>query len=118
MSEKRMNVGEVVDEIVKIGGRSALLFGSAEEVADQMQQWVERTGIDGFNLAHLVTPGSLEDIVDLVVPILQERGLYKTEYAAGTMREKLFGSGDARLPDRHPGAGFRRAIGTKERTRT
>ncbi|QTH44322.1 LLM class flavin-dependent oxidoreductase [Cohnella sp. LGH] len=118
MSEKRMNVGEVVDEIVKIGGRSALLFGSAEEVADQMQAWVEKTGIDGFNLAHLITPGSLKDIIDLVVPILQERGLYKTEYAKGTMREKLFGPGASRLPDRHPGAAFRRAGEAKERSGT
>lgn len=111
MSEKRMNVGEIVDEITRIGGRSVLFLGSAEEVADQMQGWVERTGIDGFNLAHLITPRSLEDIVDLVVPILQERGAYKTEYAKGTMREKLFGEEGSRLPDRHPGAAFRRVEG-------
>jgi hypothetical protein len=49
--------------------------GSAEEVADEIQGWVEETGIDGFNLSRVVTPEGLEDFVDLVVPILQERGV-------------------------------------------
>jgi len=115
MSEKRMNVGEIMEENARIGGRSPLLFGSAEEVADQMQGWMENTGIDGFNLAHLMTPGTLKDMIELVVPILQERGLYKTEYAKGTMREKLFGE-RSRLPDRHPGAAFRGSrLGAGER---
>ena len=46
-----------------------------------MQSWVEETGIDGFNLSRVVTPEGLEDFVDLVVPILQERGIYKTSHA-------------------------------------
>jgi hypothetical protein len=48
----------------------------------------------------------LEDFVDLVVPILQERGVYKTSYREGTLRQKLFG-GSARLPERHVGASYR-----------
>ncbi|WP_430539930.1 hypothetical protein [Pseudomonas arsenicoxydans] len=46
------------------------------------------------------------DVVALLVPELQKRGVYKTEYAPGTLREKLFGDG-ARLPESHPGAGYR-----------
>jgi len=69
-----------------------------------MIAWVEETGIDGFNLSRTVTPECLENFVDLVVPILQERGVYKREYAEGTLREKLFGAGRARLGASHPAA--------------
>jgi len=99
-----------VREIAKhaaIGGRGPVVVGSAQEVADEMQAWVAETGIDGFNLAYAVTPETFEDVVDLVVPELQERGVYKREYAPGTLREKLYGSGRARLPSEHPAAAFR-----------
>jgi len=105
-SEKRLKVGEVIETVRKIGGRNSLILGSPEEVADGMQAWMENTGIDGFNLANLILPGTFQDVVDLVVPVLQERGLYKTEYDPGTLREKLFG-GSGRLPERHPAASFR-----------
>jgi FMN-dependent oxidoreductase (nitrilotriacetate monooxygenase family) len=99
-----------VREIAKhaaIGGRGPVVVGSAQEVADEMQAWVEKTDIDGFNLAYAVTPETFEDVVDLVVPELQARGVYKREYAPGTLREKLYGSGRARLPSEHPAARFR-----------
>jgi hypothetical protein len=64
------------------------------------------TGIDGFNPSRVVTPGSLKDFVDLVVPILQERGVYKRDYAPGTLREKLFGQSQWR-PATHPAAARR-----------
>jgi hypothetical protein len=53
-----------------------------------------------------VAPESINDFVDMVVPELQQRGIYKTEYRAGSLREKLFG-GSARLQEPHPGAKFR-----------
>ncbi|NNM75244.1 LLM class flavin-dependent oxidoreductase [Enterovirga sp. DB1703] len=90
-----------------LGSRNPPLVGSAEEVADELIRIVEETDIDGFNLSRVVTPEGLEDFVDLVVPILQERGAYKREYAPGTFREKLFGPGRARLPQSHPAARFR-----------
>jgi len=62
--------------------------------------------VDGFNLSRTVLPECLESFIDLVVPVLQERGAYKTGYAAGTYRQKLFGAGD-RLPDTHPAAAER-----------
>ncbi len=49
------------------------------EVADELIAWVEETGVDGFNLSRVVTPETLVDFVDLVVPILQERGVYKQQ---------------------------------------
>jgi FMN-dependent oxidoreductase (nitrilotriacetate monooxygenase family) len=89
-----------------IGGRGPVVIGSGEEVAQELRGWVEETGIDGFNLAYALTPGTFVDIADLVVPELQARGLYKRDYAPGTFRDKLFGRG-ARLPASHPAAAVR-----------
>lgn len=90
-----------------LGGRYPALVGDPQQVADALQAWIEDTGLDGFNLTRTVTPQSYEDFIDLVVPVLQERGVYKTEYAAGSLRHKLFGQGD-RLPAEHTGARWRR----------
>ncbi len=90
-----------------IGGRSPVIVGSPTEVADALQSWVAETDVDGFNLAYVVTPGTFVDFVDLVVPELQRRGAFKTDYAPGTLREKLTGPGHARLPDTHPAARVR-----------
>ncbi|MBF0672432.1 MAG: LLM class flavin-dependent oxidoreductase [Salinibacterium sp.] len=89
-----------------IGGLGPTIVGSGEEIADQLQEWVEETDVDGFNLAYAVTPGTFEDIVEHVIPVLQARGAYPTEYVEGTLRNKLFGAGDA-LPESHKGAGYK-----------
>ncbi|AXM94412.1 LLM class flavin-dependent oxidoreductase [Pseudomonas plecoglossicida] len=89
-----------------IGGDGPVLVGSAQTVADQLQQWVEETDVDGFNLASVVAPETFTAIVDLLVPELQARGLFKREYAKGTLRNKLFGQGD-RLRAPHPVATLR-----------
>ncbi|OWY26994.1 LLM class flavin-dependent oxidoreductase [Herbaspirillum robiniae] len=94
---------------LELGGRYATVVGSPVQVADELEAWVADTGIDGFNLTRTVTPESFEDFVDLVIPVLQERGSYKRDYAQGTLREKLFGGG-ATLPQRHVGAGFRAGV--------
>ncbi|MGI4839924.1 MAG: LLM class flavin-dependent oxidoreductase [Janthinobacterium lividum] len=91
-----------------LGGRYPALVGDPEQVADALQAWIEDTGLDGFNLTRTVTPESYEDFIDLVIPVLQARGLYKTEYAQGSLRHKLFGQGD-RLPAEHSGARWRQA---------
>jgi alkanesulfonate monooxygenase len=91
-------------EHVAIGGRGPLFVGSPQQIADTLIGWVEATGVDGFNLAYAVTPESFEDFVALVVPELQRRGAYKHDYRAGTLREKLFGAGRARLRPPHPAA--------------
>jgi long-chain alkane monooxygenase len=89
-----------------LGSRNPPIIGSASEVADELMAWVQETDIDGFNLSRIVTPESLADFIDLVVPVLQERGVYKLEYSPGTLRQKLFGG--ARLPSTHPAAAHRR----------
>ncbi|WP_221231112.1 LLM class flavin-dependent oxidoreductase [Sphingobium subterraneum] len=91
----------------KIGGREAYFVGSVDEVCTEMMHWVDEADLDGFNLVRTVEPGGMTAFIDLVVPELQNRGAYKTHYAAGTMRQKFFGGGDGRLPTDHIGASFR-----------
>jgi alkanesulfonate monooxygenase len=93
-------------EDLTVGGAGEILVGSPESVADQLQHWFDVSGVDGFNLAYTVMPESVEDFVDMVVPVLQERGVFKREYSQGTFREKLFG-GSPRLSAPHPGASYR-----------
>ncbi|CAN5173025.1 LLM class flavin-dependent oxidoreductase [soil metagenome] len=89
-----------------IGGLGPFIVGSGEEIADQLQEWVEETDVDGFNLAYAITPGTFEDVVEFVIPVLQARGQYPTSYAEGTLRNKLFGEGD-HLPASHNGARYK-----------
>jgi alkanesulfonate monooxygenase len=102
---KEWTVREMADW-VGVGGFGPVFVGSPSTVADLMQEWIEDTDVDGFNLAYAVTPESFEDAVDLLVPELQKRGVYKTEYRPGTLREKLGGAGP-RLVAPHPGAAYR-----------
>ncbi len=90
-----------------LGSRSRPIVGSGAQVAEALIAWAEEAGVDGFNIGRTVMPEGLRDVVDLVVPELQARGAFKTEYAPGTLREKLLGAGP-RLPGRHPAAGWRR----------
>ncbi|WP_313328547.1 LLM class flavin-dependent oxidoreductase, partial [Pseudomonas qingdaonensis] len=89
---RRWTVREAA-EFVSLGGRGPVLLGSPVEIADQLEQWLDATGIDGFNLTYAVVPDDLQAVVDTVVPELQRRGRYRTEYEAGTLRHKLFGRG-------------------------
>jgi alkanesulfonate monooxygenase SsuD/methylene tetrahydromethanopterin reductase-like flavin-dependent oxidoreductase (luciferase family) len=89
-----------------LGGRYITVVGSPEQVADELESWIAETGLDGFNLTRIVTPQSYVDFIDLVIPELQRRGSYKTEYGSGTLREKLFHA-EARLPDQHTGSSYR-----------
>lgn len=96
-----------VAEHVGIGGIGPVLVGTPEKVADGIEAWVDQTGVDGLNLAYAVSPETFEDVVDLLVPELVRRGRYKDTYAKGTLREKLFGAGRARLTPPHPAAAYR-----------
>ncbi|WP_354677683.1 LLM class flavin-dependent oxidoreductase [Cupriavidus plantarum] len=94
-------------DLFELGGRYPAIVGDPSQVADALESWIDETGIDGFNLSRTVVPESYTHFVDLVVPELQNRGRYKTAYAEGSLRHKLFGEGD-RLPSRHAAAAFRR----------
>ncbi|MBD8623911.1 LLM class flavin-dependent oxidoreductase [Pseudomonas sp. CFBP 13727] len=90
-----------------LGGRYITLVGNPEQVADDLEAWIVETGLDGFNLTRTVTPESYADFIDLVIPVLQARGSYKTAYAQGTLREKVFGQGPG-LPEGHAGFSYKR----------
>jgi long-chain alkane monooxygenase len=98
---RRWTIKEIAD-FVGIGGRGPVFVGSPATVADELQQWLKETDIDGFNLAYVVMPETFADLVDLLIPELQRRGVYKKEYRPGTLREKLFREGPY-LPETHPG---------------
>lgn len=66
-----------------------IIFGTPQQIADQLEEWFIREGADGYNIMFPSLPGSLVEFVEQVVPILQERGLYKKEYAAKTLRGHL-----------------------------
>ncbi|EHU1601067.1 FMN-dependent oxidoreductase, nitrilotriacetate monooxygenase family [Acinetobacter baumannii OIFC0162] len=89
-----------------LGGNGPVLVGSAETISDALQQWVEDTDVDGFNLAYILAHQTFADVVEFIVPELQKRGVYQTSYAQGTLREKLFGAGPY-LPENHRGAKYR-----------
>lgn len=74
-----------------------VILGTPEEIADILQDWFEDYACDGFNILPAYFPGAFQDFVDLVVPILQDRGLFRRDYTGTTLREHL---GLARPPSR------------------
>jgi FMN-dependent oxidoreductase (nitrilotriacetate monooxygenase family) len=84
------------------------VVGTPEQIADELQQWAD-AGVDGINVMYYTTPGSFEEFIDGVTPVLQERGLQQREYRDGTLREKISdGASGPLLSPRHPGAAVRR----------
>jgi len=98
----------MIAEYLGVGGTGPVIVGGPGKVAEELQSWVEDTGISGFNLAHGVEFEDMKNFVQHAVPELQNRGLMRTTYDGSTLRESLFGQGMARLPADHPGAAYRR----------
>jgi len=65
------------------------MVGTPESIADEMERWFLNEGADGFNLMPPALPGSIQDFVDHVVPVLQRRGLFRKDYQASTLRGHL-----------------------------
>jgi long-chain alkane monooxygenase len=91
-------------EQMVMGSRQAPWVGSAEKIADTMIRWSQDADVDGFNLARTVVPECFDDFIALVVPRLQERGAFKTQYAPGSLRGKLLGRD--RVATSHPAAKY------------
>jgi alkanesulfonate monooxygenase len=73
-----------------VGGYGGLqMVGTPAEIADQMQAWLEAEACDGFNVMFPYLPAGLDDVVNLVVPELQRRGLFRQDYEGTTLREHL-----------------------------
>ncbi len=74
----------------RLGGYGGLgMLGTPAMIADQMEEWLKTEACDGFNIMFPYLPGGLDDFVDKVVPELQRRGLFRTEYEGTTLRENL-----------------------------
>lgn len=71
------------------GGGHATFIGTPEQIADEILRWIDGGAADGFNLMPPALPGSLEDFVDLVVPILKDRGRFRRDYTGSTLRDHL-----------------------------
>jgi len=71
------------------GGGHCTMVGTPKQIADKMEHWFNNEGADGFNLMPPSLPGSIDDFVDQVIPELQRRGLFRTEYEGVTLREHL-----------------------------
>ncbi|HEX8345025.1 MAG TPA: LLM class flavin-dependent oxidoreductase, partial [Actinoplanes sp.] len=83
---ERLTVRQLIGRLG--GGRGHRTFaGTPEQVADAIGQWYDEGAADGFNIMAPVLPSGLELFVDHVVPILQRRGLFRTEYTGRTLRE-------------------------------
>ncbi|NKB56943.1 MAG: NtaA/DmoA family FMN-dependent monooxygenase [Alphaproteobacteria bacterium] len=81
-------------EAVRLSGLAGLIpqiLGTPVQVADQLEEIWRETGCHGFNVTPAIVPGGYEDFVDLVVPLLQRRGIFRTEYDATTLRGNLVG---------------------------
>ena len=66
-----------------------MIRGSATDVADRLEEWFVTKAADGFNILPQILPGALDDFVNLVVPELQRRGLFRREYSGTTLRDHL-----------------------------
>lgn len=71
------------------GGGHCTMVGTPEYIADQMEFWFRNEGADGFNLMPPALPYSFTDFAEQVIPVLQKRGLFRTEYSGRTLREHL-----------------------------
>ncbi|VVE32028.1 LLM class flavin-dependent oxidoreductase [Pandoraea commovens] len=69
------------------GGRQ--LIGTAQDIVDDMESWFREGAADGFNLCPATLPGGLDDFIEFILPELRRRGLFRTEYAAQTLRGNL-----------------------------
>ncbi|KAJ0269620.1 hypothetical protein COL940_012311 [Colletotrichum noveboracense] len=104
--------------VTAIGGNGAMPVGTAAQVADVFQEWVDIADVDGFNIGYVITPGSFEDAVEYLVPELRSRGLLPeaipAEAPAPTFREQIYGLGQKGLRSDHPG--FKYKYDTYEET--
>ena len=112
-SNRTWTVADVVRDRC-IGGLGPVLVGGPQKVADELERWVDEGGVDGFNLAYAITPGTTTDFIDYIVPELVRRGRAQTSYQPGTFRQKLLGTPTGYVEDSHPAATFRGAYAGKE----
>ena len=82
-----LTVRQLAQRVSGYGGLK--MVGTATQIADTMQHWLETEACDGFNIMFPTVPAGLNDFVDLVVPELQRRGIFRTAYQGSTLRDHL-----------------------------
>ncbi|CEP60790.1 uncharacterized protein LALA0_S01e19020g [Lachancea lanzarotensis] len=114
---------KAIIEEIKVGGSGPVLIGTAEEVALEIQNWVDISDIDGFNFAYTVLPQTFEEIIDRLLPELEKLGLFWHDYPPSadsseyvTFREQLFGQ--PYLDKTHPASELRWEAGETEEAYT
>ncbi len=96
-----------VRDLAEVRSRAGRVVGTPEAIADRLETW-RAAGVGGINVINSTIPGSYEEFIDHVVPVLRDRGLAKREYVEGTARRKA--TGRDQLPDSHPAAAWRGAF--------
>ncbi|KAF2164473.1 hypothetical protein M409DRAFT_67965 [Zasmidium cellare ATCC 36951] len=97
-----------------LGGPHPKVIGSPTTVVNELQRWIDETGIDGFNLSHAISPGTFEDFIKWVIPELKKRGVFwdPAEAEGKTMRENYLADGKGpRLRPDHPGSKYKWSSG-------
>lgn len=93
-----------LEDLARYRAEAQHLVGTPEQIADRLEEWAE-AGVDGINIINSLLPGSYTDFIEQVLPVLRERGLAQSDYAPGTLRQKL--TGRSHLAASHYGASFR-----------
>ncbi|KXS94135.1 hypothetical protein AC578_10930 [Pseudocercospora eumusae] len=109
----------VVAEKAAIGGLGPVGVGSAATVADEMERWIREADLDGFNVAYVTTPGTFEDVVELLIPELRRRGIYPQKGAKRdglTIREKVYGEGQSGVRSDHVASHYKYDVYREEET--
>ncbi|UJF31494.1 LLM class flavin-dependent oxidoreductase [Paenibacillus hexagrammi] len=83
-----LTIRELIYRVTGARGHRTI-YGTPAQIADQLEEWFVNGACDGFNIMPPYLPGGLEEFVDLVIPELQRRGLFRTEYSGSTLREHL-----------------------------
>ncbi|KAH8732117.1 luciferase-like domain-containing protein [Phaeosphaeriaceae sp. PMI808] len=99
-----------IAEHVSIGGNGPVFVGTPAQVADGFQIWIDEADIDGFNIAYTLFPQSFKDVIELLLPELERRGLFWEDYAvpAGTYRENFYAKKGQKGPlDEHVASTYR-----------
>jgi FMN-dependent oxidoreductase (nitrilotriacetate monooxygenase family) len=117
-SKEGATVGDVLDRLTVLDDDRFFVAGTPPIVADAIERWLDEDDIDGINLRQYLSFETARDFIELVVPELRRRGRFRERYAAGeTLRERLFGTGRARLASDHLGARYRDPTALRTPTR-
>ena len=93
-----------------LGGPHLKAIGSLKTVADILQQFIDETGIDGFNISYAISPGNYEDVIKYLFPELRKRGVFWDDYKVpgGTTRENYLTNAEgSRIRSDRPAAKYR-----------